>query len=106
MPSWAAEPPICGGAQTAIDNARSPAAGTVVTEMKTPTKAFARPAVCDRTPAQPARTATTADHLSGRQMKPVSGRAAVTSPASIQPTARARTAASMVRLSATRGHQT
>ena len=55
-----------------------------------------RPAVWDRTPAVPASTATTADHLSGRQMNPVKGRGPVTSDRSIQPTARAIRASTAV----------
>ena len=69
---------------------KSPAAGTVVTEMKTPTSALLRPAVVESTPAAPASTATTSDQWSGRQMKPVSGRGAATVDASNQPTATAR----------------
>src|SRR3712207_492504 len=94
--SCAPDPRICWESQTDIDRARSPAAGTVVTEMKTPTSAFERPAVWDSTPAQPASTATTADHLSGRQMKPVSGLAPVTSTRLIQSDALASSASSVV----------
>ena len=61
-----------------------------------------RPAVWDRTPAVPASTATTADHLSGRQMNPVKGRGPVTSDRSIQPTARAIRASTAVIAIATR----
>ena len=65
MPSWAAAPPSWSVAPSASDRAKSPAAGTVVTEMNTPTSAFVRPPVWDSTPAQPASTATTADQRSG-----------------------------------------
>ena len=52
-------------APNAIPRAMLPAAGTVVTEMKTPAKPPDRAEVSDRTPAVPAMTATMKDHLSG-----------------------------------------
>jgi len=73
-----------------------PAAGTVVTEMNTPTRALERPAVSDSVPAVPASSATTKDHRSGFQMNAVSGRGAVSEPGSIQPAARAARAKSAV----------
>lgn len=51
----------------------SAAGGTVVTG-STRTTALDCPAVWEKTPAQPDSTATSADHLSGIRMKPVSGR--------------------------------
>ena len=45
--------------------------------MKTPTRAPLFAEVSDRTPAIPASTATTSDHLSGEVMKPVCGRSAL-----------------------------
>jgi hypothetical protein len=49
------------------------AAGTVVTEVNTPTSALDRPAVRGSVPAAPASSATTNDHRSGFQMNPVRG---------------------------------
>jgi hypothetical protein len=69
--------------------------------MKTPTSALERPAVSDRTPAAPASSATTNDHRSGVQMKPVSGRGSDTSELSIQPTAAASSASTIVTAIAT-----
>ena len=66
-----------------------PSAGTVVTEMKTPTRAEALPAVSEMTPATPASSATTNDQWSGCQMNPVSGRGWVTIPGVTQPAVRA-----------------
>ena len=63
----------------------SAAAGTVVTEMKTPTRAPLFADVRDSTPAIPASTATTTDQRSGAVMNPVSGRSAVSSSVPNQP---------------------
>ena len=49
----------------ASPSATLPAAGTVVTEMKTPGQAADLAEVSDRTPAAAAMTATMNDHLSG-----------------------------------------
>jgi hypothetical protein len=70
--------------------------------MKTPTSALERPAVTERTPAAPASSATTTDQRSGRQMKPVSGRAAARSAGEIQPAARASRASAVAAAIATR----
>ena len=67
----------------------SAAAGTVVTEMNTPTSAPLFAEVSERTPATPARTATTSDQRSGAVMKPVSGRSASSSSGPNQPRAAA-----------------
>ncbi len=52
-------------APNAIRSAMFPAAGTVVTEMKTPAIPPDLAGVRDRTPAVPAITARTKDHVSG-----------------------------------------
>ena len=52
-------------APKAIASAILPAAGTVVTEMKTPVRPPALAEVSDKAPAAPAMTATMNDHLSG-----------------------------------------
>jgi hypothetical protein len=63
----------------------SAAAGTVVTEMKTPTSAPLFAEVSESTPATPASTATTSDQRSGAVMKPVWGRSALSSSVPNQP---------------------
>ena len=83
--SCSSEPRTSAGDQTARPSARLPSAGTVVTEMKTPTRAEAFPAVSEMTPATPASSATTNDQWSGCQMNPVSGRAWVTISGVTQP---------------------
>ena len=62
-----------------------PAAGTVVTLMKTPTMVAVFSMASARTPAAPATSATTNDHMSGCQMKPVFGRGRVIISASSAP---------------------
>ena len=79
------EPRISDGAQVPSARARLPAAGTVVTEMKTPTIALARAVDRASTPAAPAISATMNDHRSGCQMKPVCGRGRVTISAVTRP---------------------
>ncbi len=71
IPSCAADPVISAVSKTARPRARFPAAGTVVTEMKTPTMALVLSVARASTPAVPASSATMNDHRSGRQMKPV-----------------------------------
>ncbi|SIM75782.1 Uncharacterised protein [Mycobacteroides abscessus subsp. abscessus] len=92
-PSWEAEPAISAAEPMATPRARLPAAGTVVTEMKTPTIALVLSVVWAHTPAAPASRATTKDQMSGRQMKPVWGRARVTSSGVKAPACRAAKAA-------------
>ena len=55
-------------------SARLPAAGTVVTLMKTPTIGWRSSVARASAPAAPATSATMNDHRSGCQMKPVFGR--------------------------------
>ena len=71
-----------------------PAAGTVVTLMKTPTIVEVFSMASASTPAAPATRATTNDHMSGCQMKPVFGRGFVIISASIAPVNRANSASS------------
>ena len=85
-PSCASEPRISCQSQIARPSATLPAAGTVVTLMKTPTMALDLSMAMASTPAAPARRATMNDHLSGRQMKFVCGRSRVTMSASKSPT--------------------
>jgi hypothetical protein len=73
-----------------------PAAGTVVTEMKTPDSPPTRADVRDSTPAAAAMTATMNDHLSGLWTNPVAGRSAVTDAAVTHPRPRAARAAMVV----------
>src|SRR5690348_7000164 len=70
--SWATEPVTSSHRPSPTATAAYPAAGTVVTEMKTPTSADDLPAVTDRTPAAPASSATMNDHLSGLTMNSTS----------------------------------
>ena len=64
------------GRPRASETAMAAAAGTVVTEMKTPTSAPLFDDVSDRTPAIPARPQPPATSWSGEVMNPVCGRAA------------------------------
>jgi hypothetical protein len=101
MPSWvlawrnSAHPP------RPRDRAMSAAAGTVVTEMNTPTSAPLFAEVRESTPATPASTATTTDQWSGAVMKPVSGRSADSSSTPYQPSHRPISATAAVRPIAT-----
>ena len=88
MPSWVAARTNSSPPPSAIDSPMSAAAGTVVTEMNTPTSAPLFAEVSDRTPAIPAKTATTSDQRSGSVMNPVSGRSASSSEGSNQPSSR------------------
>ena len=64
-PSCSALPRTSVICPNARPSATLPAAGTVVTEMKTPASPPTRADVSDSTPAAPAMTATMNDHLSG-----------------------------------------
>ena len=63
--SWRALPQISCHSPKVSPNATLPAAGTVVTEMKTPESPPTLAHVRERTPAAAAITATMNDHLSG-----------------------------------------
>ncbi len=90
MPSWASGPAdLVGAPTTASPRARLPAAGTVVTLMKTPTMVAVFWIARASAPAAPATSATMNDHLSGCQMKPVLGRGWVIISGVIKPSARA-----------------
>ena len=71
MPSCAPASAASGYAPVARVSAAVPSAGTVVTEMKTPTSAPDFSVVSDSTPAAPASTATTSDQPFGLTMKSV-----------------------------------
>ena len=63
--SWTVLPTTSWATPKARPSATLPAAGTVVTEMKTPESPPTFAEVRDRTPAAAAMTATMNDHLSG-----------------------------------------
>ncbi len=94
-PSWVADPTISLRSQKASPSARLPAAGTVVTLMKTPTIVAVFSIASASAPAAPAIRATMNDHLSGCQMKPVFGRGRVTSSTVIIPAIRATSASTV-----------
>src|SRR4051812_599067 len=94
--SCAADPSISWRSQNASPRARLPAAGTGGTLMKTPTMVAERETARARAPAAPASSATTKDHWSGCQMKPVLGRARVTSSTVTRPAQRANSASSAI----------
>ena len=73
IPSWVADSRAPCQLPTAKLSATVPAAGTVVTEMNTPTRVDDFAAVSDSTPAVPASSAMTNDQPFGWRMNAVAG---------------------------------
>jgi hypothetical protein len=95
-PSCSADRPASAQSPKATPRAKAAVAGTVVTEMKTPTRLLDFADVSASIPAAPATNATGNDHRSGRVMKPVSGRSASRSATDAHPATRISSAATTV----------
>lgn len=72
--SWMAEPRTSDQLVNAVETAMSAAAGIVVTEMNTPSRALLRASVSDTIPTIPARVATATEKKFGVLMRLETGR--------------------------------